>query len=264
MSNNSNNANNNSNDPLAKEYNKLTKEIQETIVKQDELYTKMKGDTDAFIQEKKEFKLNRKIDNLKNHRNEVWNYLKDKYNENTRLRKFYFDKMDENKKTLQQQESEIKYLQDKLKEKKTESTTLQKNVNWEKYKTDRYNYYFFLYKIICVVLLLNLLLLVCNYYDMLGKQAAIYGVAVLTLCLLSYVVYYVYLNNLNRSNQDWDKIDVEPPEDADGGNCVPYVSEEEKEIEKIKRLADSKLDKINRDLCKKHKESQKQTTKNEN
>jgi cation transport ATPase len=224
------------------EYQKLTDTIKNTIKKQDELYRNLQSESSAtFITDSNKYKLDSAVGNLADQRNKIWNYLQNKYEENTKLRKYYFDKTSKNKKTLDTQKKEIAFLENKLEIAGTDAETAQRNVKREIYEQKKYEYYIYLYRIILAslfaILITNALVMI-NMIDIwIGYIVSLCIVVVMLL----YVVYYVYFNNINRDKFDWDKFLFPNISDNNAGNCIPYVSEEDKEIEKLDKLADSKI-----------------------
>ena len=156
-------------------YEDLSKEIQNTIKEQDEMYRDIQK---ISPQQNQEYKLEGKIENLKERRDNIFNYLNNNYNKNTELRKHYFDKLYENKKKIKNQEAKIKYLKDKINEENSIKDTNNRNINFEKYKNDEFNYYYYLYLVIFIIQLILLSVLISNsvrfffcwFLDYLGKQ----------------------------------------------------------------------------------------------
>ena len=95
------------------EYDKLTKEIEETIEKQNNMYYELKNIDEEEVQEAN---IDSTITNLQERRNNIMNFLEAKYNNNTELRKSLFDNLYENKKELQIQEHEMNDLEKKIRE----------------------------------------------------------------------------------------------------------------------------------------------------
>jgi chromosome segregation ATPase len=120
------------------EYDKLTKEIEETVEKQNKMYYELKNIDEEDVQSAN---IDSTITDLQERRNNIMNFLEGKYNNNTELRKSLFDNLYENKKELTVQEHEMNELEKKIRDQNEEKTTFHKKVNNQKYKTNKYNYY---------------------------------------------------------------------------------------------------------------------------
>ena len=69
------------------EYDKLTKEIEETIEKQNNMYYELKNIDEEDVQSAN---IDSTITDLQERRNNIMNFLEGKYNNNTELRKSLF------------------------------------------------------------------------------------------------------------------------------------------------------------------------------
>lgn len=235
---------NNNTDQQITDYEELTKDIQKTIKEQDDMYREIQGTTPD---ENKKYKLEGKISNLKERRDNIFAYLQDKYNNNTILRKTHFDELYENKKILNNQEAEIKYLNKQIHLTKTQTDTETRKINIEKYEHKKFQYYFNLYIIIACVFVALILVLLMIKNKMLSNSIGGYIIMIGLILLLAYVLYYVYLNNYNRDKFHWDKLYFDNPSNQ-SSKCEAIISEEDIELSKLEKLAAKKINDFNTSL----------------
>lgn len=232
-------------DSQIKEYENLSKEIQDTINSQDEMYREIQGVT---VEGNQKYKLEGRIEDLKERRNNIFKFLQDKYNQNTTLRKKYFEELVENKKVLENQENEIESLQKKIKSIKQTKDTNTRQVNIEKYERNKNDYYYNLYIMIVVVLVLLVVILHMIVARLISKGIGMNIVMGILLLSLVYIVYYVYFNNYNRDEFHWDKLYFPEPK-LSGSQCQEIISEEDEELAKLEELATQKIKDFNMLSC---------------
>jgi hypothetical protein len=217
------------------EYDKLTKEIEETVEKQNKMYYELKNIDEEDVQSAN---IDSTITDLQERRNNIMNFLEGKYNNNTELRKSLFDNLYENKKELTVQEHEMNELEKKIRDQNEEKTTFHKKVNNQKYKTNKYNYYNQYLAILVVIQIFIIILLNLSRY--LGKTYIMYSVSLIAFLTLCYTLYVVYYNNYNRDKHDWNRFYFEAPK-LDSSKCLTGESKEDKEMEELEKLAAQKI-----------------------
>ena len=232
---------------LQSQYDKLTQEIRKNIDEQDAKFIEMSqsnygGDYDG---DKTEYQIDKKIEDINNTRNSIWNYLKKQYNDNTRDRNINFKVLSQKKRTLNKQTNEIKKLNQLRDEVNTEKNTNNRKIQHHKYITDRYNYYFFLYKVIASAIVLSILLLTSVIYGYLPKKMGLMLTGVVFLCLVIYIFYYTIILNYNRDKFDWDAYYYKGGEAPKRKKeCVPVVTAEEEELNELREKATNKIKEI--------------------
>jgi len=231
------------------EYQKLTEQIHDTIKNQDDLFQQMKGSD--FVSQRKQYQISNKIEDLESHRNKIWSFLKNKYNENTNLRKKYFEKINENKKQLKQQQDELEHLTNKLNDLQGTSTTSEQNIKRARYEKKRHIYYSHLYNVLIISQVILVCVLYMGYINVISRNTSTITVILGIVIVLIYIIYYVYFMNYNRNKFDWDAYYFGEPTLDRNDKCVPYVSEEEKEVKKLEKLADAKLKDFIKPKCEK-------------
>jgi hypothetical protein len=192
---------------LTKEYENLMKEINNTITKTDTLFKTIQekaypnvGDYSSGLLE-----IDPSIANIEDARSRVWDFLNKKYEENTKLRKFFFDelrKVDERIKELEQKRAA---LQESIKVKKTSYSTAYRTLNSHKYTIAKQEYYFFLYKVLLFVQILIISLLVVSNLGLIPSTSAYLITVLMIFATAAFVGYYVFFINIARSKYSWTK-----------------------------------------------------------
>ena len=112
------------------------------------------------------------------------------------------------------------------------------------YENNKYEYYNYLYKIILFVLFMVLLVYCLTLLNIFDKNLSLLIISIMFIMLLLFVVYYVYFGNLNRDKFDWNKFvfnKTAKKQDENGQVCMPFQSDEEKEIKNLEENAEKKL-----------------------
>ena len=126
------------------DYQTLVNEIKSTIDKNDQLFQQIQQsnypNAGNYSSDLLNYKINTEGKTLEDVRNQVWNYLTSKYNENTNLRNYYFTeirKADSHIKQLQNQQQEIV---DSVQKKQLQATTANQSIKSQRYQFDKMNY----------------------------------------------------------------------------------------------------------------------------
>lgn len=219
-----------------KDYEKLISSIQDTI----DAHKKIGENVNVMNDQLKEYS---KIDDLTNKRRKVFNFLESKYNQNTETRKKYFQQMYNNKKILNSQQNKINRLQKELKEYKHNNDTTNRTISQEKYEIKKYDYYRTMYRILIIIQLLVILIIIGNISRVLPQNFTFITIGVLAIGVICYLLYYIYFNNYNRDKYNWDKLYFDDPKNT-GRECIVPPTQEEKDKEEIKKIADEKIKEI--------------------
>lgn len=219
-----------------KDYENLINSIQDTISAHKKIGENINGMND---------KLNTysKLDNLTDKRRKVFDFLKLKYNDNTDTRKKYFEQMYNNKKIINSQENKINQLKQKINENKHTNDTTNRNISLEKYEKKKYDYYRTMYRVLIIIQLLAIIIIIGNISGILPRNFTFISIGTLSLGVIVYLLYYIYFNNYNRDKHDWDKIYFSDVNESKS-ECVVPPTQEEKDREEIKKLADEKIKEI--------------------
>lgn len=224
------------------QYDQLTASIKKTIDDQNAMFTSLQSaNNGAFLANKQAYQIEQGLTDVKSQRDDVWNYLQGKYKENTKLRAFLFEKQVATKKQLDAQAKELAYLHAQLTDTSTKFDTSSRSVKNEIYTYNRYAYFAYLYKLLITIQLLLILVLVLCLYDIIPFVAGFIIVVGVFFITALYLVYYIYYNNQNRDLFDWDKYYIAAPGQSAGSQCVPVVSAETKELNKLAANANTLL-----------------------
>jgi len=230
---------------LIRQHSKLNEDIKNTIKAQESLYSDIqKIDNEYYDNNRKKFKINEKITDLVEHRNKIWSFLNDKYNDNTRLRKNLYKRADDLIKQKEEQIKETQYLEDKLRDMQIGSDTTKRNFHEEKYQKERYEYYVDFLRIISISFTVCIIILSLAYSGFIGSSIPLLLVGLIIITVVSYTVYYVYIANLNRHHMFWNKLHHPNPK-IDTSSCYnnssSYKSDEDVEYEEKQRILEEKL-----------------------
>ena len=220
-------------------YSELTKNIQNTIKSNDELYKSIATgeyqDTDQFQTTLSEFKIDAPTSTtLEKTRDELWDYMTKQYNEHTKMRKFYFDEIKKEASYLEELKKEESEIEGSLTDANVEDNTMITKIKQEKYKIASMSYYFDMYKYLIILELLIILVLAGGTIGLMPKLTVI--VLCILLCIIGagLVYYYVYYNNMGRDKFVWEKREF--PDTGENGSvqCISnYKTKEQNKKDKI-------------------------------
>ena len=71
------------------------------------------------------------------------------------------------------------------------------------------DYYMFMYKVLLVVQSVVVLLIISSMYGMMPKNTLLIIVFIILIACLIFIVYYIYIANLDRNKFSWTKFDVD-------------------------------------------------------
>ena len=149
----------------------------------------------------------------KEQKNDIFNYLKDKYNELTEMRKNSFVNQCSIVKEIELYEKELIKMNKKINELKQENSTFARKVERQNYERKLFNYHLELYKIIISGILVCLLISIISYamasYNSINMGVLyllVVGICVAYFLIIIYVVYYLTYNLRNRNKFRFDKL----------------------------------------------------------
>jgi hypothetical protein len=226
-------------------FDAMTAIIRKTIDDQNNMFNAIQAASDAsFSTNRKTYNITQGVSDVKTQRDEIWNFLQDKYNENTNLRKYLFEKELANKVELESHSKELDYLKKKVSEIDTTYDTTKRNIQNEMYNHSRYIYMFHLYKLLILIQFLIIIILAINLYGMLSSTITMIIIAVILFLSILYIIYYIYYNNYNRNSFEWDKFYYGEPVAPPDSNCSKTsVSAEEQDLQHLAANADAILSK---------------------
>ena len=143
---------------LDQQYIKLSDDIRSSIDNQDAQFIEMSksqyGDGN-YEEDREDYLIEQKINDLSQKREAIWNYLNKEYQENTKERKLNFKLLSQREKDIEKQLKEIKNLKQDKERIITQDNIRNRNIGHQKFIAKRHDYYFYLYKIIAVVLIMT-------------------------------------------------------------------------------------------------------------
>lgn len=206
------------------DYQILLTEVKNTIDKNDRLFQQIQKvnypNAGSYSSDLLNYKIDTQVSNLTEARQNIWDFVNKKYQENTRLRSFYFDeirKADKHITSLNKQQQE---LIDSVQKKKLQSTTANESIQQQKYMFDKKHYYLFLYKLLVVIQFFILTALVLCLTGIIPRATCLVIIVVILLATLAFVGYYVFYVNIGRNSFSWAKFDHDTNVQSKGSQCV--------------------------------------------
>jgi hypothetical protein len=204
-------------------YQALLGEIKRTIDKNDQLFQQIQQanypNAGNYQSDLLNYKIDTQTSNLVTARQTIWDFLTKKYQENTKLRSYYFDeirKIDNHIDQLSQQQQE---LIESVKKKQLATTTANENIKFKKYQFDRKHYYLFLYKSLIAIQILILIALALCLTGMIPRATCLVIIVIILIATVAFVGYYVFYVNIGRSTFSWSKFEHDNSIQAKGGQC---------------------------------------------
>tara|TARA_B100000902_G_C27320031_1_gene923772 strand:- start:380 stop:1135 length:756 start_codon:yes stop_codon:yes gene_type:complete len=239
-------SNSNNNTP-EENYNSIFLEIEKHNSKTEELY-KVLQESNVNVGYKKNELTNKnmfKKDFTDANKTEMYNaikkYFDENYEQNTKLRKSYFDKIVELDKIHTDQNKDMKELNSEYKRLIQESDTGTKKSLNERIAIKKLKKYNHLYVVSFIIQVLALCLMVLVTVNMMPKYTCFVLVIILMVGLIIYILYNLYLKNLNEDDNTTDGIII-PVKDVNQYKsvCAPDVKQKNKKIDELQ----NKLDKV--------------------
>jgi hypothetical protein len=132
-------------------------------------------------------------------------YFKMNYNENTKMRDYYFKETDKLNIILNEQEAELLELATAYNSLSTQASTDYRRLKDEKYKLAEQDYYYHLYIVSGLAQLIILAVLGLAWSGTLPFLTGAVVLVVILVCLMAYIVYYVYFKFGERDLVTFDK-----------------------------------------------------------
>lgn len=208
----------------SRDYQHLMAEIKNAIDKNDQLFQQIQQanypNAGTYQSDLLNYKIDTQVSDLTKARQIVWDFINNKYQENTKLRGFYFDeirKADSHISNLNQQQQD---LIDSIENKQLQSTTSNESIKQQKYQFDKKHYYMFLYKLLVVVQIFILGCLVLCLTGIIPRATCLTITVIILLATLAFVGYYVFYVNIGRSAFSWAKFEHENNLHSAGNQCA--------------------------------------------
>lgn len=190
-------------------YKNLITDIDRTINENERLFKEMreanydKG-TD-YESDLKDYKINKEVTNVNETRQQLWEALDKKYNDNTKLRKFYFNELVNLDIQLKKQNERLKKLIDEVNTLETTNSTLQRHIKKDKYDMNKYVYFRTMYRVLIFIQLVCVVFLLMGMAGMLPKYTVLVIVFILLLACLGFMFYYAFVGRAGMDKFSWDR-----------------------------------------------------------
>jgi hypothetical protein len=193
------------------DYSALLSEIQSTIDKNDALFKQIQQsnypNAGSYTSDLLNYKIDTSVSDLTAARQQIWDFLTKKYEENTKLRTYYFNeirKIDEHLTELNTQQQDII---DSIQAKNIETNTSSEKIKNEKYNYNKMQYYLFLYKVLVAVQIIILILIVLSIFNLIPRSTCLVIVVIILIATIAFVGYYVFFVNIGRNRFSWNKFE---------------------------------------------------------
>ena len=235
------------------DYQVIMNEIKKSIDKNDAFFKLIQKsnypNAGTYASDLLNYKIDTKITDLTEAREQVWDFLLKKYDENTKLRTYYFTeirKIDNHIADLNAQKQE---LIESINTSKGKTNTSIKEIKNEKYIFNKMEYYLFLYKILVFVQIAILGVITLCIVNILPKATCLIIIIIILIATVAFVAYYVFFVNIGRNQFSWNKFEHNNDVSVKGDSCSNDISIEDKN----KAIADAAL----ADILKKNESAQK-------
>ena len=199
------------------------------------------------------YKIDTQVTDLKKARTQIWDFLSQKYEENSNLRAYYFSEIRKVDTHIEELEKEKNKLINRIETNKIKHNTFSKSLKNEKYNYYKMEYYLFLYKLLVFIQLAILAVITLCIVGLLPKTTCMILTVIILIATIAFVSYYVFYVNIGRSKFSWGKFEHNNDVSAvKGGQCVDTTGVSQSD--KAKANVDAKIDEIikeskNDELC---------------
>ena len=191
------------------DYENLVKEIKNTIDKNNQLFQQIQKsnypNAGSYQSDLINYKIDVKVNDLKNTRQEIWDFINKKYNENTKLKKFYFDEIRKADEFLKIQINDLQELQKQYTISESNDSSANEKIKQDKFIFLRTQYYNKLYITLFIIQIILLIILFLGYLEILPVITSLVICLIIVIFTLLYIGYFVLYKNLGRSKRSWDK-----------------------------------------------------------
>jgi hypothetical protein len=209
---------------VSRDYQILLNSIKNTIDKNDRLFQQIQQanypNAGKYSSDLMNYKIDTKINDLTLARQTVWDFVNKKYQENTKLRTFYFDEIRKIDGHITDLNLQMQEIIDNIKKKELQTTTSNKSIKQQKYLYEKKQYYLFLYKILIAVQTFILICLLLCLTGIIPRSTCLIITVIILLATLAFVGYYVFYVNIGRSAFNWAKFEHDNNVQSKGGQCA--------------------------------------------
>lgn len=209
---------------VSSDYQNLLNAIKNTIDKNDRLFQQIQQANypyaGNYTSDLLNYKIDTKVNDLTQARQTVWDFVNKKYQENTKLRSFYFDEIRKADTHITDLNSQMQEIIDSIEKKQLQTSTANESMKQQKYMFDKKQYYLFLYKLLLIVQSIILVCLALCLTGMLPRATCLILIVIILLATLAFVGYYVFYVNIGRSSFSWAKFEHDNNVASKGGQCA--------------------------------------------
>ena len=206
------------------DYQNLLTAIKNTIEKNDRLFQQIQQanypNAGIYASDLLNYKIDTKVNDLTQARHTVWDFINKKYQENTKLRSFYFDEIRKADGHITDLNSQTQEIIDNIQKKQLQTSTSNERIKQQKYMFNKKQYYLFLYKLLIVIQTIILVCLLLCLTGMLPRTTCLIITVIILLATLAFVGYYVFYVNIGRSAFNWAKFEHDNNVQSKGGQCA--------------------------------------------
>jgi hypothetical protein len=228
----------------SQDYNSLMFEIKTTIDKNDNLFKLIQKanypNAGTYSSDLLNYKIDTQVNDLKKAREQIWDFLKKKYEENTNLRTYYFTEIRKVDNHIKELESQKQEHIDFIETTNIKKTTSIKSIKNEKYNFNKMEYYLFLYKILVFIQLAILAIITLCITGIIPRTTCLILTVIILISTIAFVGYYVFFVNIGRNKFSWSKFEHKSDVPIKAGKCLDDISPEDK----VKEETDAKIDEI--------------------
>ena len=221
------------------DYQTLMADIKASIDKNDKLFNSIQlsnyPDVGKYSSDLLNYKIDTQVTDLTQARTQIWDFLTKKYEENTKLRTYYFSEIRKIETHLKNLEQEKKDILESIDSYNVKTNTAIKNVKNSKYVYNKMEYYLFLYKALVFIQIAILLIITLCIVGMIPKTTCLVINIIILISTVAFVAYYVFFVNLGRNKFIWSKFD------HDNGNFTAKGDQCYDDAEKAREKAEMDL-----------------------
>ena len=226
------------------DYQTLMRDIKESINRNEQLFTTIQEsnypNAGTYKSDLLNYKIDEQVTDLTRARTQIWDFLTKKYEENTKLRTYFFSEIRKLETNIKDLEKEKQDVLDSIESYTIKTNTAIKNVKTGKYVYNKMEYYLFLYKVLVFIQIAILLVITLCILGMIPKTTCLVITIIILIATVAFVAYYVFFVNLGRNKFVWSKFE------HDNGNFTAKGDQcyDDAEKAKAKAAMDLKIDGI--------------------
>jgi hypothetical protein len=226
------------------DYKNLMISIKSSIDQNDELFKVIQKanypSAETYASELLNYKINTQVKDLTQARTDIWTFLTKKYNENSKLRIFYFNEIRKINNYVNELLSQKQELIDSVEGNSVKTNTLIKSIKNEKYNYSKMEYYLYLYKILVFIQIGILAIITLCITGIIPKNTCLVLIIIILIASIAFVAYYVFFINIGRNKFSWSKYE----HDNSSMNSLPESADSVAERKKSKANTESKINNI--------------------